>query len=59
MMGDDVRKIQQALVNAGFVITVDGFYGKDTVEIVKQFQQREGLTVDGVVGAITRAKLLG
>lgn len=59
MMGDDVREIQQALVNAGFVITVDGFYGKDTVEVVKQFQQREGLTIDGVVGAITRAKLLG
>ena len=59
MMGDDVREIQQALINAGFVITVDGFYGQDTVEIVKQFQQREGLSVDGVVGAITRAKLLG
>lgn len=37
----------------------DGRYGKATIGVVKEFQERSGLKVDGVVGPKTWAKLLG
>ena len=55
--GDAVRTLQQALVRAGIAIAVDGAFGPGTVAAVQQFQQAQGLTADGVVGAQTWAKL--
>lgn len=57
MKGDDVRLLQQALVDAGFVLDVDGVFGGDTEAAVRAFQQRQNLTADGKVGAATRAAL--
>jgi len=57
MQGDDVRALQQALVNAGFSVTVDGVFGTGTDAAVKQFQQQKGLAVDGIVGPATRSFL--
>jgi chitosanase len=57
MQGDDVRALQQALVNAGFPIIVDGIFGTGTDAAVKQFQQQKGLIVDGIVGPATRSAL--
>lgn len=57
MTGDDVRRVQQALVNAGYAASVDGTYGPGTTEMVKQFQQARGLAPDGIVGPATRAAL--
>jgi chitosanase len=57
MRGDDVRAVQQALVNAGFTVSVDGIFGPNTAAAVKQFQQRRGLKADGIVGPATRAAL--
>ncbi len=57
MQGDDVLKLQKALVKEGFSIQVDGIFGKATEDAVKKFQQRQDLTVDGVVGAQTRQVL--
>lgn len=57
MQGDDVRKLQKALRDQGFAIGVDGFFGKQTDLVVKEFQAKMGLTVDGVVGEETRKKL--
>jgi peptidoglycan hydrolase-like protein with peptidoglycan-binding domain len=37
---------------------VDGVQGPRTTDAIKQFQEKYGLTVDGVVGPITRSKLL-
>lgn len=37
----------------------DGCFGKDTERAVKLFQSKYGLSVDGIVGAITWAVLLG
>lgn len=50
MRGNDVARVQEALKKAGFSITVDGVFGPHTYEVVKQFQDKNGLMVDGVVG---------
>lgn len=55
--GQDVTKLQQALKDKGYNITVDGIYGTKTKEAVKQFQRDNGLAVDGIAGAKTLAKL--
>lgn len=57
MRGDDVREIQEALVDAGFSITPDGVFGPKTEEAVKQFQHQKGLKTDGIVGPATRSAL--
>lgn len=59
MQGDDVRRVQQALVNAGFLDAnqVDGFYGLTTETAVKNFQESKGLSKDGAVGLQTRRAL--
>ncbi len=57
MRGNDVKKVQQALGRYGFNIGTDGVFGPHTHEIVKQFQRRHGLTIDGVVGAAVRRAL--
>ena len=57
MQGDDVTALQQALVNVGFPVTVDGNFGTSTDAAVRQFQQQKGLTVDGIVGPATRSAL--
>lgn len=52
------REIQQALKNAGFYQgSVDGKIGPMTREAIRQFQQVNGLKVDGVVGRQTWEKL--
>ena len=38
---------------------VDGIFGTKTLAAVRQFQQANGLTVDGIVGKNTWSKLLG
>ncbi|MDJ0713053.1 MAG: peptidoglycan-binding domain-containing protein [Prochloraceae cyanobacterium] len=57
--GEDVRKVQQALVNEGFLTEeqVNGVYDEDTKEAVKKFQEEEELRVDGIVGPQTRRAL--
>jgi peptidoglycan hydrolase-like protein with peptidoglycan-binding domain len=38
-------------------IKVDGDFGRGTEKAVKEFQHRNGLTLDGIVGKDTRQKL--
>lgn len=60
MQGEDVRQIQTALLKAGFSLGADGadgYFGPATEQAVKQFQQKTGLAVDGVVGNETRKHL--
>lgn len=52
--GSEVRQIQTKLKNWGYYNgSVDGVYGSDTEKAVRQFQQKNGLTVDGVAGSAT------
>lgn len=57
VQGDGVRAVQQALVNAGIAVTVNGTFGQNMDAAVKRFQSQKGLTVDGIVGPATRSAL--
>jgi peptidoglycan hydrolase-like protein with peptidoglycan-binding domain len=52
-----VTQIQTALVAWGYKVTVDGKFGAQTAQSVKDFQMKNGLKQDGVVGPATWAKL--
>ena len=56
----DVEALQKYLVAMGYKSTevVDGAVGDKTVEAIKALQAAAGLTVDGVVGPITKAKIV-
>ena len=52
--GSEVRTIQDKLKRWGYYTgNVDGIYGSQTVSAVKKFQQKNGLTVDGIAGTKT------
>ncbi len=56
--GEDVVYLQRRLNGIGFGhLVVDGIFGAATEEAVKKFQEQYGLTVDGIVGIQTWAKL--
>ena len=56
--GEDVEYLQRRLNGIGFgSLVVDGIFGVATEEAVKKFQKYYGLTVDGIVGSQTWAKL--
>lgn len=57
MRGSRVKKVQEALKDWGCDIAADGIFGLKTKACVEQFQQSNGLTVDGIVGIQTREKL--
>ena len=59
--GRDVKMLQEQLVDLGYMdeIDVDRIYGEKTIEAVKAFQKRNGLTVDGKAGEKTLEKLFG
>lgn len=52
--GNEVIQIQTKLKRWGYYNgNVDGIYGSQTVEAVKYFQRKNGLTVDGIAGKNT------
>jgi hypothetical protein len=55
--GSAVRQVQQRLFDRGWHLGVDGDFGAQTEQVVKQFQGEKGLEVDGVVGPITWTQL--
>jgi hypothetical protein len=61
--GSQVAQLQTMLKNAGFDPQAgtppDGKLGPKTEEAVKAFQKANGLQVDGIVGAKTKAALMG
>lgn len=59
MTGADVEVLQAVLKARGLLATnPDGIFGSYLETVVKQFQQMQGLAVDGVVGPLTWAALL-
>lgn len=58
--GGEVKSIQMALKDLGFFnyTKATGYYGTITHKAVKQFQRKNGLIVDGIVGKQTKNALL-
>ncbi|MEL6291759.1 MAG: peptidoglycan-binding domain-containing protein [Pseudomonadota bacterium] len=57
MRGDGVECLQKVLKDAGYDLEVDGNFGSGTRRAVRDFQEKEGLSVDGVVGRSTWERL--
>lgn len=56
--GSAVTTIQTKLKNWGYYSgSVDGVFGSQTTKAVRWFQQKNGLTADGVVGSATQRAL--
>lgn len=56
--GQEVRRVQWRLLQWGYYDgRVDGVYGYETYKAVKEFQWKNGLRVDGVVGPETKRAL--
>lgn len=64
--GPSVAKIQQALLDCGFVMprstkggSPDGIFGDETLRVVKGFQTQQGVAPDGIIGRQTLGELDG
>ncbi|MFM8528254.1 MAG: peptidoglycan-binding domain-containing protein, partial [Ilumatobacteraceae bacterium] len=55
--GSLVRQLQRRLAALGYPVKVDGSFGQATRRYVRDFQRKNGLTHDGVVGRRTWAAL--
>ncbi len=56
--GEEVKTIQKKLKNWGYYSgNIDGIYGSQTLNAVKKFQQKNGLSVDGIAGPKTLSAL--
>ena len=51
--GNDVDMLQRRLEDMGYLDKVTGYYGTETIDAVKAFQDRNDLTVDGKTGEET------
>ena len=56
--GNFVLLLQFLLFNYGYQLDIDGIFGTNTQTAVRNFQQENGLTVDGIVGNNTWKTLL-
>ncbi len=57
MNGPKVRDLQRVLAGQGFDVSVDGYFGADTLNAVRAYQARQGLAADGIAGPATLARL--
>lgn len=55
--GKDVWQLQRLLVSLGFDLSLDGRFGGETRDAIRQFQKSHGLQVDGKAGPATVAQL--
>lgn len=53
MRGALVRQVQRRLAALGYPVKVDGSFGRTTLRYVREFQRKNRLTDDGVVGRRT------
>ncbi|MGI6665088.1 MAG: peptidoglycan-binding protein [Christensenellaceae bacterium] len=51
--GDDVTRMQERLVELGYMSSATGYFGSGTEDALKDFQKRNGLSEDGRFGVST------
>ena len=56
--GDKIKDLQTKLNQLGYKLAVDGIFGNATETAIKDFQRKNGLVDDGIVGEKTWNKLL-
>lgn len=56
--GAAVEELQLQLIGLGYDITADGNFGNQTFSAVRDFQAKQGLKVDGIVGATTQKAIV-
>lgn len=62
--GSNVTELQKLLNQNGYTLDTDGIFGSKTQAAVKDYQKKNGLSVDGIVGkntwgALTKAQATG
>ncbi|MCD7969068.1 MAG: N-acetylmuramidase family protein [Alistipes sp.] len=57
--GSQVSRLQELLKKKGYPVGVDGLFGEQTRIAVKMFQEKSGLSQDGIVGRGTWSALTG
>lgn len=56
--GGEVKLLQQYLILEGAKIEADGTFGSGTDKAVREYQKKEGIKADGVVGDETKKRLM-
>jgi len=56
--GESVHVLEQLLVNLGYIVYVSNYFGKDTHKAVQDFQAKNSLVIDGIVGMKTWSKII-
>ena len=56
--GSDVHALEEILVELGYSVVVSNYFGKDSHNAVMDFQKKNNLVVDGIVGSKTWSKLI-
>jgi murein L,D-transpeptidase YcbB/YkuD len=54
---DDVREVQESLKDKGYELAVDGAWGPNTEQALKEFQSKNGLTATGKLDERTLSML--
>ena len=57
MAGAGVRELQAQLNKLGHRLSIDGKYGANTSRAVSDFQEENGLVIDGIAGPATQDML--
>ena len=57
MKSESVKWLQYELNKSGYGLTVDGIFGQKTKAAVMDYQKKNSLAVDGIVGKNTFGKL--
>ena len=57
--GSSVEELQRLLNQNGYSLAEDGVFGSETQAAVRDYQRKNGLAVDGIVGTNTWGSLLG
>jgi peptidoglycan hydrolase-like protein with peptidoglycan-binding domain len=55
--GESVKQMQTLLNKFGYKLAIDGIFGQASDSAVRDFQKKNKLTIDGIVGTMTWGKL--